>query len=419
MCLTIPRSKHHHTNTVNSTVNGARGYSTPPNRWIHRMRAARDRGALALRSGAGGWVPVGRDGIFINYRGTDSQFAANLLHAALAPTFGQERVFLDSASLQPGDDFVDTLLRRVRDSRVVLAVIGPSWLTATAPDGSRLIDNPADWIRRELVEAFRAGAEVIPVLTDHATMPTAAELPADIAQLGRTQYQRLGQRSAHTDLPQLVQLLRRKLPGPQRRPRRPAVLALALLAVIAVALPVVVLNWPFGSSATGDRSGAPPSTTTGPAGPRTPAATTEPAPTTAASPARPAPTSPPNAADFHVRWQGSLVLGGYGGPGGGWFLDSVPPHEAITGDLYYNDVNQVAGNTAVVGWMGNAPPGPRECAALLFSHLGLHTLDVQVGSSGCFRTAGGRVGYLRVDQVGNPNDFGPKITVDVTVWDVG
>jgi len=113
-------------------------------------------------------------------------------------------VFMDCVSIPAGADFVEQLLSRVRHSAVVLAVIGTRWLTATGPDGRRRIDDPADWVRRELVEAFVAGVRVIPVLTDGAQMPTEVELPGDLAVLGRCQYRRLRHHDAAADLGRLV-----------------------------------------------------------------------------------------------------------------------------------------------------------------------------------------------------------------------
>src|SRR5262249_34777541 len=142
--------------------------------------------------------------VFINYRGTDSYSYGALLHAELSRHFGPDLVFLDSESIPAGADFVEQILGRVRRARVVLAVIGTHWLTATGPGGKRLLDDPADWIRRELVEAFAAGVRVIPVLTDGADMPTEADLPADLALLARCQYRRLRHRDASADLDRLV-----------------------------------------------------------------------------------------------------------------------------------------------------------------------------------------------------------------------
>jgi len=142
--------------------------------------------------------------VFINYRGTDSHSYGALLYTELARQFGQDHVFLDAESILAGADFAEELLTRVQSSRVLLAVIGPRWLTATDPAGRRRIDDPADWIRRELAEAFAADVRVIPILTEQAELPTTAELPADIAALSRCQFRRLRYREPTADLARLV-----------------------------------------------------------------------------------------------------------------------------------------------------------------------------------------------------------------------
>jgi hypothetical protein len=75
---------------------------------------------------------------------------------------------------------------------------------ATGGDGGRLVDDPADRVRRELVAAFGAGVRVIPVLTDGAAMPTEARLPPDVAPLARCQCRRLRHRDATADLARLA-----------------------------------------------------------------------------------------------------------------------------------------------------------------------------------------------------------------------
>jgi hypothetical protein len=149
-------------------------------------------------------ISTAQGGVFISYRGEDSHSYAALLYTELSRRFGPELVFLDSASIPAGADFAAQLLGRVRQSAVVLAVIGSRWLAAADAGGRRRIDDPGDWLRRELAEAFAAGVRVIPVLTDGAQMPTEAELPGDLAALGRCQYQRLRYRDAGTDLARLV-----------------------------------------------------------------------------------------------------------------------------------------------------------------------------------------------------------------------
>lgn len=146
---------------------------------------------------------MSRGGVFINYRGDDSPGYAALVYAELRRRFGRDFVFLDNESIPVGHDFAEILLTRVRESSVLLALIGSTWLTSTGPNGRRLHD-AGDWTRRELAEAFRAGVLVVPLLVDDAVLPSERELPPDIAALGRCQYRRLRHREASTDLARLA-----------------------------------------------------------------------------------------------------------------------------------------------------------------------------------------------------------------------
>jgi hypothetical protein len=144
-------------------------------------------------------------GIFINYRGDDSQTAAALIDRELAARFGSDQVFLDSRSISAGSDFVQELLGRVRACSVLLVVIGPRWLTLANEAGQRRIDDPADWVRREIAEALTHGLRVIPVLIGDAALPAEADLPRDIAGLSRRQYVSLRHRYTSLDLAHVVE----------------------------------------------------------------------------------------------------------------------------------------------------------------------------------------------------------------------
>jgi hypothetical protein len=146
---------------------------------------------------------VSGGGVFINYRSDDSPGYAPLLYAELCRRFGRDLVFFASESIPVGHDFAERLLARVRESTMLLALIGRNWLTSAGPNGRR-IDDPADWTRRELVEAFSTGVLVIPVLTDDAVMPAEKDLPPEIAELSRCQYRRLRHREASTDIARLA-----------------------------------------------------------------------------------------------------------------------------------------------------------------------------------------------------------------------
>jgi tetratricopeptide (TPR) repeat protein len=68
-------------------------------------------------------------------------------------------------------------------SDVLLAIIGPDWLAADS-EGKRRLDDPNDWVRREIVTALGLGrVQVIPVLVGDADLPTASELPKPLQVL--------------------------------------------------------------------------------------------------------------------------------------------------------------------------------------------------------------------------------------------
>lgn len=87
-----------------------------------------------------GWAVVGVGGVFIDYRGDDSDTAAVLIDRELVARFGDDLVFLASRSIPAGADFVEQLLARVRSCSVLLVAIGPRWLTVTdGPVGAGLM----------------------------------------------------------------------------------------------------------------------------------------------------------------------------------------------------------------------------------------------------------------------------------------
>ena len=82
-------------------------------------------------------------------------------------------------------------MERVQSSDVLIALIGPNWLTASDEDGRRL-DDPDDLLRREITAALERGATVIPVLAGNAEMPKPAELPDDLKVIPTIHSFRLG-----------------------------------------------------------------------------------------------------------------------------------------------------------------------------------------------------------------------------------
>jgi hypothetical protein len=161
-----------------------------------------------------GWS-VGRrpaPAVFLNYRGTDQPFAAILLRRELAARLGEHRVFLDSTSIHPGEDFHRVVTAAVTGCRVLLAVIGHNWLDV-GPNGHRPIDDERDWVRREILLALATRVRVIPILVDDTPPPDVERLPPPMAALARCQYLRLRHRDWHQDLTLLVESVVR-LVGP-------------------------------------------------------------------------------------------------------------------------------------------------------------------------------------------------------------
>lgn len=120
--------------------------------------------------------------IFISYRRSDAIGNARYLNRELRQCFDPAQVFFDLSSLEAGDEFPEEITNALRECKVLLALIGPGWAGADQ-GGRRRLDNPADFVRREILLALELGKRVIPVLLDDAPMPQAADVPAVLAPL--------------------------------------------------------------------------------------------------------------------------------------------------------------------------------------------------------------------------------------------
>jgi hypothetical protein len=193
-----------------------------------------------------------------------------------------------------------------------------------------------------------------------------------------------------------------------------AAFVLVAVVVVLVALPEQssVVASPNSATEPGTTTSPPESTTTTETPPETATEITSTIPRTTRTTPRSTTTAP-----VRVRWSGNLKLGGYGGTGGGWWLDQNPPGQAVTGDLYFGNQNEVAGR-ALVAWGADGPPDQSHCADLLTTNLGQTWVDVQVGSTACFLTGDGRVGFFTVTRTPGPNELTPSINIRATVWEM-
>ena len=80
-------------------------------------------------------------GIFISYRRQETSHLAGRLYDRLANRIGDDQVFMDVDTIELGVDFAQVINEAVSTCAVLLAVIGPHWLTATGEDGGRRLDD--------------------------------------------------------------------------------------------------------------------------------------------------------------------------------------------------------------------------------------------------------------------------------------
>lgn len=143
--------------------------------------------------------------IFVNYRRGDDPGNTGRLYDRLEPEFGRDRLFMDvEGHIRGGDDFVDVLKAQVAQCDVLLAVIGPRWLTIADEQGRRRLDNPDDWVRVEIASAIVGAKRVIPVLVGGADIPRAEYLPDDLKPLARRQVIRITLERFNADAQGLV-----------------------------------------------------------------------------------------------------------------------------------------------------------------------------------------------------------------------
>src|SRR3954467_14943786 len=152
--------------------------------------------------------------VFVNYRRRDAPGSAGRLHDDLARRLGPDAVFRDVAML-PGRDFVDEISAAADSCDVLLAVIGPRWLSMTGKDGRRRLDDPADYVRFEIETALRRDdVTVVPVLVEDAEMPSPAELPPSLRELARLNACSMRDASWEHDLGRLTAVLGDAQPAP-------------------------------------------------------------------------------------------------------------------------------------------------------------------------------------------------------------
>jgi TIR domain len=119
--------------------------------------------------------------ICLSYRRSDSAAIAGRIYDRLVGRYGAGSVFMDVSDIPYGTDFREQIQTVFRDTKVLIAVVGPQWLGEKATSAAR-IRQKLDPVRVEILTAMRQRIVVLPVLIDGATMPTADDLPREIRE---------------------------------------------------------------------------------------------------------------------------------------------------------------------------------------------------------------------------------------------
>ncbi len=173
--------------------------------------------------------------IFLSYRRDDDAGYAGRLYDRLSALF-PGAVFMDVPGIAPGEDFAAKIEQAVRSSSVLLVLIGKQWITAIDKQGRRRLDDPDDFVRREILAALAAGIRVVPVIVPGAENLKAEELPEEISALARQQAVQLSHTHFDHDVDRIAKILGKDPDRPS--PRRAwvgGIGALALIGVLALA----------------------------------------------------------------------------------------------------------------------------------------------------------------------------------------
>jgi len=148
--------------------------------------------------------------IAISYRRTDSD-ATGRIFDRLVERYGKDSVFRDIDNIPFGIDFRKVVNDALRDTDVLIAIVGPNW-RSVSKDGSARIDDANDFVRIEVETALQRGIPVIPVLIGGAVMPTTAELPESIRTFSYRNAASIDSgRNFHVDLERLMRSMDRLL----------------------------------------------------------------------------------------------------------------------------------------------------------------------------------------------------------------
>jgi pterin-4a-carbinolamine dehydratase len=142
--------------------------------------------------------------IFISYRRLDSAIFSQWLANQLRIAYGADCVFMDTESIRDADLWAAKIHAALTAASIVIVVIGRSWLSIRDEFERRRIDNPDDWVRRELELSLEQNKTIIPILIEDAKVPAREALPASVTRLVDIQSRGINAQNIAADMSRLV-----------------------------------------------------------------------------------------------------------------------------------------------------------------------------------------------------------------------
>ncbi|RJQ46110.1 MAG: toll/interleukin-1 receptor domain-containing protein [Nitrospiraceae bacterium] len=129
--------------------------------------------------------------IFISYRHDDSEGWAGRLSEALQRAYGEKAVFFDLDSIAAAENWKHRIDECLENSKIMIVMIGPKWLTISDSSGRRRLDDPDDIVRQEIIAAISRHIPILTLLVGNATLPKPDDLPDALRNILTYQAQEL------------------------------------------------------------------------------------------------------------------------------------------------------------------------------------------------------------------------------------
>lgn len=144
----------------------------------------------------------GRPLVYFSYRLRGSRAHAERLAEKLRHQ-GSVSVFAD-ADIPPGSHWPSALQDGLDRADAIIVFVDRDWLHYQDEWGRRRIDNPEDWVHREVSHALTRVKTVLPVLVEDAKMPPKQALPGPLIPFAEVQAARLRLDHFETDAEKIL-----------------------------------------------------------------------------------------------------------------------------------------------------------------------------------------------------------------------